>query len=205
VSHRLLTAGLRSDLVDRLESTGYLVEPVASGADAIQALAERPIDLIIVDIDVPDLEDLAHRRPATRPPVLCLAPCDSLERLVPELGAGVEDYVTKPCRVAELLARIEVLLRSRQGLLRHGDLLLDESACRVWRDGRRIELTAAEFRLLRLLMTNAGRVLSKQQLAWHVWDESREVNAIERLVSRLRQKVGGLIETRRGFGYSMSR
>ncbi|MEU4242628.1 response regulator transcription factor [Actinoplanes sp. NPDC026619] len=208
--HRLLAAGLRDELVDPLQSSGYLVEAVATGADAMVALGQQPVDLVIVDSDLPDLQEIAHRRPVLhRPPVLCVASCESLGRLVPELGTDIEDYVTKPCRVAELLARVEVLLRERArgDLLRRGDLLLDEKACRVWRGGRRIEVTAAEFRLLRHLLVNAGRVLTKEQLAWHVWNEPREVNAIERLISRLRQKIDEagppLIHTRRGFGYSM--
>jgi DNA-binding response OmpR family regulator len=159
-------------------------------------------------VEIPDIDDLARNRPvlADRPPVLCVAPCESLATLVPELSVGVGDYVTKPCRITELLARVHVLLGARrEPVLRHGDLLIDEAGCRARRGGRSLDLTPAEYRLLRHLLRNAGRVLSKEQLAWEVWNESRGGNAIERLVSRLRQKVDGsgpaLIHTRRGFGY----
>ncbi|MEV6348293.1 response regulator transcription factor [Actinoplanes sp. NPDC051851] len=215
---RLLAAvpdpGLRHALAARLGSSGYLVDAVETGAAAVGRLGEQRFDLIIVDVDIPDLRDLADHRPALaeRPPVLCVTSCESLELLVPEVGGDVGDYVTKPCRAAELLARVEVLLRARNAarepVLRHGDLLLDEVVYQAWRGDRRLEVTAAEYRLLRQLLLNAGRVLSKEQLAWQVWGESRDTGAIERLMSRLRHKVDqeqpALIHTRRGFGYWLS-
>ncbi|MER5550448.1 response regulator transcription factor [Streptomyces sp. NPDC002793] len=212
---RLLAAipepGLRRSLAARLGSSGYLVEAVGTGAAAVGYLGERRFDLIIVDMDIPDLWDLAHHRPALveRPPILCVTSCESLDRLVPEIGTEVDDYVTKPCRVAELLARVQVLLRAGNAAhgsgLRHEDLRLDEIVYQAWRGERRLDVTAAEYRLLRHLLLNAGQVLSKEQLAWQVWGESRATNTVERLMSRLRQKVDrtrpALIHTRRGFGY----
>lgn len=110
-----------------------------------------------------------------------------------------------------MLARARQLVRSREpsgwdGALRHGDLVLDYATRRARRGERTIELTPAECRLLRRLLVNAGRVLSKEQIGRHVWDEPPTDAAIERLVSRLRRKVNGggqaaLIHTRRGFGY----
>lgn len=118
------------------------------------------------------MHDLADDRPtlADRPPVLCLTACESLDRIVPELGSAVEDYVTKPYRVVELLARLQVLLRARDArrsetVLRHGELRLDESVFRAWRGERCLDVTPAEYRLLRHLLLNAGQVLSKEQLA----------------------------------------
>lgn len=212
---RLLAAapdpGLRRSLAARLGSSGYVVEAVETGAAAVEWLGRQRFDLIIVDMDIPDLRDLSRHRPTLveRPPILCVASCDSLEQLVPEIGTEVADYVTKPCRAAELLARVQVLLRAssaaREPVLRHEDLMLDEVVYQVWRGERRLEVTAAEYRLLRHLLLNAGRVLSKEQLAWQVWGESRATNTVERLMSRLRQKVDrtkpALIHTRRGFGY----
>ncbi|MGF0174615.1 response regulator transcription factor [Streptomyces sp. Marseille-Q5077] len=153
-----------------------------------------------------------HRRPPAPPPLLFLTTCDSLHRLVPELGLGEKDYVTKPLRIAEVLARVDVLLRrrrpERQAVLpRYGDLVLDDAACRARRGPRSLDLTPAEYRLLRHLLVNAGCVLSKEQISRHVWGDFRANEAIEKLVSRLRRKVDGdpgepaLIHTRRGFGY----
>ncbi|WP_342342138.1 response regulator transcription factor [Streptomyces prasinopilosus] len=114
-------------------------------------------------------------------------------------------------RIAELLARAQVLLRGRaperQGTHRYGDLVLDDSTCQAWRGSRQLDLTPAEYRLLRHLPANAERVLSKEQISRHVWGGYRADPAIEKLVSRLRRKVDeehpALIRTRRGFGYRL--
>ncbi|MER5478655.1 response regulator transcription factor [Streptomyces sp. NPDC002734] len=204
-------AGLRRSLTGRLGASGHAVEAVATGAEAVRLLGQRRFDLIVMDVDIPDLRDLSRHRPTLteRPPILCVASCESLDQLVPEIGTGVADYVTKPCRAAELLARVQVLLRAagpaRGPVLRYADLVLDEVVYQVWRGDRRLEVTAAQYRLLRHLLLNAGRVLSKEQLAWQVWGESRPANTVERLMSRLRVTVDraepALIHTRRGFGY----
>jgi DNA-binding response OmpR family regulator len=207
--------GVLNLLVTPLDLAGYRIRATGTGAQAWALLNEHPFDLIIVDVGIPDLEDLARGRrlaPADRPPILCLTTCDQLDRIVPELGFGVEDYVTEPYRIAEVLARAQVLLRGRHpqrrsGPLCHGDLLLDDLVCGAWRGRRALDLTAAEYRLLRHLLVHAGQVLTKDQLAWQVWREERADNAIERLVSRLRHKVDregpALIHTRRGFGYTL--
>ncbi|BAL88255.1 putative two-component system response regulator [Actinoplanes missouriensis 431] len=198
---------LRRSLAERLTAEGHAVTAVATGAEAMARITAGHVDLIVVDIDIPDLYDLAGRRPVLtdRPPIICMTTCEALSTLLPEVGTEIEDYVTKPCRIPELLARVEVQLR--QPVLRRGDLLLDEVTCQVWRGDRPIEVTAAEYRLLRHLLVHAGQVLSKEQLAQRVWGESRDVNTIERLVSRLRQKVDEagppLIHTKRGFGYRL--
>jgi two-component system, OmpR family, response regulator len=206
---------MRGALTAELTRDGYRVTAIATGAAAVRLLDEEQVDLVVVDVDTPDLPDLARERLtfSDRPPVLCVTACELLAELVPMLGTRIEDYITKPCRSAELLARAQVLVRDRSGtgpvdVLRHGDLLLDDAVRRAWRGDRPLEVTPAEYRLLRHLLRNAGRVLSKEQLARYVWGESREVNAIERLVSRLRQKVDetppALIHTHRGFGYRLS-
>ncbi|WP_305785619.1 response regulator transcription factor [Symbioplanes lichenis] len=199
----------RNELADRLGREGCAVRPAETGAQALALLDEHDFDLVIVDVEIADVDELARHRPALieRPPILCVCPCDALPSLVPELGVEVEDYVTKPARIAEVLARAEVLLRGKragraESALRHGDLQLDDVRFRARRGGRPLDLTPAEYRLLRHLMRNAGRVLSKEQLARHVWGEPRGANNVERLISRLRHKVGGaLIHTRHGFGY----
>ncbi|MBT2418928.1 response regulator transcription factor [Streptomyces sp. ISL-22] len=201
-----------------LELAGYRISLSATGAEALAGIAKRRFDLVVFDTDVPDTGNFdRERRPGLpyRPPVLLLTECASLDRLVPELGPGERDYVTKPFRVAEVLARIQVLLRgarpgpSRGNPLHHGDLVLDDTVCRARRGTRALDLTPAEYRLLRHLLVNAHRVLSKEQIGRHVWGEHRGDNAIEQLVSRLRRKVDrgapALIHTRRGFGYWLGR
>ncbi|MER7185366.1 response regulator transcription factor [Streptomyces hyaluromycini] len=201
-------------LISTLELAGYRTGAAGSGAEVARRLAEYRYDLVVMDAELPGLDDLAQGgrfKPAYRPPVLLLAACESLARLVPELGAGERDYVTKPFRIAEVLARVKVLLRGvgggdrRGGMLDHADLVLDDGACRARRGARILDLTPAEYRLLRHLLVNAEKVLSKEQISRYVWGEFRGGNAIEQLVSRLRRKVdrGGpaLIHTRRGFGY----
>ncbi|MFE4968555.1 response regulator transcription factor [Streptomyces sp. NPDC056660] len=200
-------------LTTTLELAGYRTGAAGGGAEVARRLVAQRFDLVVMDAELPGMDDLAQGRfkPAYRPPVLLLAACESLARLVPEIGAGERDYVTKPFRIAEVLARVKVLLRDagdggrRGGRLDHADLALDDSTCRARRGGRALDLTPAEYRLLRHLLVNAHKVLSKEQISRYVWGEFRGDNAIEQLVSRLRRKVdpGGpaLIHTRRGFGY----
>ncbi|TXS41881.1 DNA-binding response regulator [Streptomyces sp. uw30] len=197
-----------------LQLAGYRVGTAGTGAQGLDRLTGHGFDLAVWDaVLLSHLTRLprAASRPAG-PPVLFLTTCDSLHRLVPELGAGEQDYVTKPLRIAEVLARVDVLLRRRRpdghtGPLRYGDLVLDDATCRARRGSRPLDLTPAEYRLLRHLLGNAGCVLSKEQIGRHVWGEFRAGEAIEKLVSRLRRKVDrdpgepALIHTRRGFGY----
>jgi DNA-binding response OmpR family regulator len=218
--HLLLVVG-EPDLAELLSTTlelaGYRISVVASGTEALARLAEHRFDLLVVDATLPDMESLGRDRPAVtdRPPVLLLTVYEALDRLVPELGPGERDYVTKPFRVAEVLARIQVLLRGpgphrpRDGALSYRDLVLDDSRCEARRGARPLDLTPAEYRLLRHLLVNAHRVLSKEQIGRYVWGDFRGGNAIEQLVSRLRRKVDRdapvLIHTRRGFGYWLGR
>ncbi|WP_306209175.1 response regulator transcription factor [Actinoplanes sp. RD1] len=206
---------LRDELATELLRAGYRVATLSTGVAAVRLLAEQPVDLIVVDRDTADLDILGRQHAvfSERPPVLCVTGCEFLGELVPVLGTRVEDYITKPCRSAELLARAEVLVRERGttgpvDVLRHGDLVLDDVVRRAWRDGRLLEVTPAEYRLLRHMLLNAGRVLSKEQLSRQVWGDARQDATIERLVSRLRQKVdesgSTLIHTHRGFGYRLA-
>lgn len=196
-----------------LELAGYRTALAGTGGEALERLAEQRFDLMVVDAALPDMVSLARERPvvAHRPPVLVLTEYDSLGDLVPELGPGERDYVTKPVRVAEVLVRVQVLLRGthaghpRDGALSYRDLVLDDTLREARRGTRPLALTAAEYRLLRHLLVNAHRVLSKEQIGRYVWGDHRGDNSIEQLVSRLRRKVDrdapGLIHTRRGFGY----
>ncbi|RDG38993.1 response regulator transcription factor [Streptomyces corynorhini] len=215
---RVLIVGDDPPTVELLSTTmelaGYRIATAGSGPEALTRLVEHPADLVVLDMG---LEDLKHfsgypRLPvADRPPLLFLTACESLDSLAPGLGPGVSDYVVKPFRVAEVLARAQTLLRTRHHESRHGaaphfgDLTLDDNTCRAHRGRRTLDLTPAEYRLLRHLLLHAEQVLSKEQICRHVWGEDRADNAIEKLVSRLRRKVNQedppLIHTRKGFGY----
>ncbi|MFE6823086.1 response regulator transcription factor [Streptomyces sp. NPDC057690] len=198
--------GLAGLLVASLEPAGYRVGLTGTAAEALVRLGAHRFDLLVVDTARPDLTGVdAVGRPviAHRPPVLYLTSYDFLDRLLPEIDLGRKDYVTKPLRVPEMMARMRLLLRD--AVRGYGDLVLDGTVCRARRGTRDLGLTPAEYRLLRHLLDNADRVLSKEQLGRYVWGDRRGDNAIEQLVSRLRRKVDreatALIHTRRGFGY----
>ncbi|WP_369188224.1 response regulator transcription factor [Streptomyces sp. R08] len=198
-----------------LELAGYRIGIAGSGTEVVTRLAEQRFELVVIDAELPEMDALAQgRRLVThRPPVLLLTAWDALDKLLPELGAGERDYVTKPFRIAEVLARIQVLLRGRgggrDGALHYADLVLDDTTCQARRGRRTLDLTPAEYRLLRHLLVNAHKVLSKEQISRYVWGDFRGDNAMEQLVSRLRRKVDqegpALIHTRRGFGYWLGR
>ncbi|MFF7645173.1 winged helix-turn-helix domain-containing protein [Streptomyces canus] len=205
--------GVAELLSTTLKLAGYRTVLAGTGSEALERLSEQRFDLMIVDSSLPDMASLSQERPvvAHRPPALLLTEYDSLDDLVPELGPGERDYVTKPFRVAEVLARVQVLLRDahfghpRHGALSYRDLVLDDTLCQARRGTRPLTLTPAEYRLLRHLLVNAHQVLSKEQIGRYVWGDHRGDNSIEQLVSRLRRKVDrdapSLIHTRRGFGY----
>ncbi|MBR7825700.1 response regulator transcription factor [Actinospica sp. MGRD01-02] len=201
-------------LAATLDLAGYRVLVAESGAELMALFVRRRPDLVVLDLDLPGIAELGRGRriaPAERPPVLFLAANDSAPTMVRELAAGEADYVTRPLRIREVLARLQALLSApgKQVLQRYGDLVLDDAICLARRGQNVLALTPAEYRLLRHLLVNAGRVLSKEQVSLHVWGEVRDGNAVEQLVSRLRRKVNqsgpALIRTRRGFGYTLGR
>jgi two-component system OmpR family response regulator len=178
----------------------------------------RPV-LIVLDVMLPDMDGFAvtERLAADRVkvPILFLTARDAVEDKVRGLTLGGDDYVTKPFSIEELVARIRALLRrtdpvGEAGPLVFADLELDDQTHEVHRAGTPVELTATEFRLLRYLIQNAPRVLSKAQILDHVWnyDFGGDANIVETYVSYLRRKVDGigppLIQTVRGVGYRLA-
>jgi two-component system OmpR family response regulator len=203
-------------LAGSLRLAGFEVVTAASGAEALRAAAASRPDLMLLDVMMPDGDgfEVVRRMRSSGPdvPVIFLSARDGVRERVAGLALGGDDYVTKPFSLDEVLERIRAVLR-RTGRavanprLRVADLELDEDGHEVRRDGILISLTPTEFRLLRFLMLNAGRVLGKGQILDHVWghNPAAEGNVVEPCVSYLRRKVDQgeprLIHTIRGVGY----
>jgi two-component system OmpR family response regulator len=210
----LLSATLR--LID------FDVRAAGGGNEALLAAAEFDPDLVVLDVMLPDLDgfQVAQRlRAAGRPvPVLFLTARDAVEDRISGLTVGGDDYVTKPFSLEEVVLRIRAILRrthaepspaADDGVLRYADLEMDEDAHEVRRGGKLVELSPTEFKLLRYLLTNAGRVVSKAQILDRVWsyDFGGEGRIVESYVYYLRRKIDKvappLIHTVRGVGYSL--
>jgi two-component system OmpR family response regulator len=202
-----------------LRFQGFTVETVHSGQAALSAVGSFKPDLIVLDVMLPDLDgfEVANRLggPRGRVPVIFLTARDATEDKIRGLSIGGDDYVTKPFSLEELVARVRTILR-RAGLsepessrLTFEDLELDEDAHEVMRAGEPIDLTATEYRLLRYLMLNPRRVLTRAQLLEHVWDYDfgGDARVLETYVSYLRKKLdqhgAPLIHTVRGVGYAL--
>ena len=201
---------------------GYDVKRLSGGRELLAAVEDRRPDLVILDVMMPDLmgtEVLRRLRSSERVgahlPVILLTARDATQDKVEGLRLGSDDYVTKPFSIEELVERVKAILRRtgttapNEHVLRFEDLSLDEETREVFRDGRSIELTPTEFRLLHYLLANARRVLTREQILLNVWDYDFDGNAsvLETYVSYLRQKVDAdgpqLIQTVRGVGYSL--
>jgi two-component system OmpR family response regulator len=207
-----------ADFVARgLRESGFAVDQAADGEEGLEAALQHPYDAAIVDLMLPKLDGLAVidalRRRGRTTPVLILSARRSVDDRVRGLQAGGDDYLTKPFAFAELLARVQALVR-RASLspepttLTIGDLSLDLLTRKVVRSGTSIELRPREFALLEYLMRNAGKVVSKTMILSHVWDYSfdPQTNIVDVLVSRLRDKIDRPFETKRlqtvrGVGY----
>ncbi|OKJ74162.1 response regulator transcription factor [Streptomyces sp. CB02460] len=212
-------ASLTELLSMALRYEGWEVRSAGDGAAAVRtARAFRP-DVVILDVMLPDMDGLAVlgrlRRELSDVPVLFLTARDSVEDRIAGLTAGGDDYVTKPFSLEEVVARLRGLIRRSgtaaaargESQLVVGDLMLDEDSHEVSRDGKNIHLTATEFELLRFLMRNPRRVLSKAQILDRVWnyDFGGQANVVELYISYLRKKIDAgrspMIHTRRGAGY----
>jgi two-component system OmpR family response regulator len=206
----VLSGRLRTELAQ----AGFAVDVAADGVDAEFMGESEPYTVVVLDLGLPGrsgLDVLRHWRAAGNPvPVLILTARDAWHEKVDGFKAGADDYLGKPFHVAELLARLQALLRRGvarpHGPLRVAGLELDEDTqtARVLATDETFELTGTEFRLLRYFMRHPGRVLSKTRLAEHVYDfdTERDSNVLEVYINRLRRKFGReLIATRRGQGY----
>jgi two-component system, OmpR family, response regulator len=198
-----------------LRFAGFEVATANSGADAVATAREGRPDLIVLDVMLPDLDGFEVirrlREGGVRTPVVFLTARDTTDDKIRGLTLGGDDYVTKPFSLEELTARIRAVLRRTAGeeapaRLKFADLELDEESHEVWRAGTRVSLSPTEFKLLRYLMANANRVLSKAQILDHVWhyDFRGDDSIVESYISYLRRKVDvvepRLIHTLRGVG-----
>ncbi|HWG02646.1 MAG TPA: response regulator transcription factor [Trebonia sp.] len=211
-------ATIRELLAGSLRFAGYEVVTAASGDAAIRAAATARPDLILLDVMMPDGDGFetvrrlrAHDQHVA---VIFLTARDEVSDRVNGFALGADDYVTKPFSLDEVLARIRAVLKRTRldapdTVLRVADLELDENIHEVRRAGTLVPLTPTEFRLLRFLMLNAGRVLSKGQILDHVWEynPAGDGNVVEPCISYLRRKVDQreprLIHTIRGVGYML--
>lgn len=212
---------IRELLAASLRFAGFDVEVAADGQQAVRMALESSPDLVVLDVMLPDLDGFTVtrrlREQGKHIPVVFLTARDDTSDKIAGLTVGGDDYVTKPFSLDEVIARIRAVLRRARtsaaladdSLLRVGDLELDEDAHEVRRDGQEIELSPTEFTLLRYLMLNAGRVLSKSQILDHVWayNWGGDGAIVESYISYLRRKVDApfdaepLIHTKRGVGY----
>ncbi|MBW3078151.1 response regulator transcription factor [Bifidobacterium simiiventris] len=219
---------IRELLVASLHFAGFEVATAASGSEAIEVIEKTDPDLIVLDVMLPDIDGFTVtrriRQEGIGAPVLFLTARDDTQDKVMGLTVGGDDYVTKPFSLEEVVARIRAILRRTREqveddpIIRVGDLEINEDSHDVSRAGQAIDLSPTEYKLLRYLMDNEGRVLSKAQILDHVWqyDWGGDAAIVESYISYLRKKVDGitytdangetrkvtpLIETKRGIGY----
>jgi two-component system copper resistance phosphate regulon response regulator CusR len=202
-----------------LREQAYAVDATADGEDALYKASVNDYDAVILDLLIPGRDGFEVcrelRASGSSVPVIMLTARDAVPDRVAGLDSGADDYLTKPFEVAELLARLRALLRRglavRPALLTVADLRIDTRAHAVTRAGRGIELTAKEYALLEYLARERGRVLTRAEIAEHVWDENFDPfsNLIDVNINRLRRKIDDgfaprLIHTRRGEGYMLA-
>lgn len=222
-THRVLVVDDEQSILElismALRYQGFEVETAATGREALAAVKSFRPHLMVLDVMLPDMEgfDVAQRLGAQRNgvPIIFLTARDSTEDKVRGLSGGGDDYMTKPFSLEELVARIRTILRRsgqatpESGTLVFEDLELDEESHEVSRAGEPVELTATEYRLLRYLMLNPRRVMTRAQLLDHVWDYDfgGDARVLETYISYLRKKIDAhgppLIRTVRGVGYAL--
>lgn len=210
---------IRELLSTSLRFAGFGVRAVGNGAQTISAVLEEEPDLIILDVMLPDMNGFSVtkrlRSAGYTAPIIFLTAKDDTEDKVEGLNSGGDDYVTKPFSLDEIIARINAVLRrtiqeDEESMLEVGPISLDQDTHEVTVSGTAVELSPTEFKLLRYLMQNANRVLSKAQILDHVWeyDFNGDAGIVESYISYLRRKLDpltdeSLIQTKRGFGYML--
>lgn len=215
---------IRELLATSLRFAGFEVFAAEDGLSALKLVRDTEPDLVVLDVMLPDMDGFTvtrrMREKGQHMPVLFLTARDDTQDKIAGLTVGGDDYVTKPFSLEEVVARIRAVLRRTHpipvddAVLRFADLELDDDSHEVRRSGEAIELSPTEFKLLRYLMLNPGRVLSKAQILDHVWqyDWAGDANIVESYISYLRRKIDAitlpdgstpepLIATKRGVGY----
>jgi two-component system, OmpR family, response regulator len=203
---------IAAEVANALEGAGYVAEVSHDGEDAWFRAETQPFDAIVLDLGLPQLDGLSVlkrlRAADVSTPVLILTARGSWMERVDGIDAGADDYLTKPFHTEELLARLGAVLRRLAGrdtpVLKAGQITIDTRRMRVVVDGKPIPLSPLEYRLLRYLVHNSNRMVSKAELAEHVYSDDTEPdsNTLEVVVGRIRRKMGAdLVRTQRGFGY----
>lgn len=203
---------IAEDVARALSSGGFRVEHLADGQDAWFRGGTEGYDLIVLDLGLPKLDGLSvlkrWRAEGVETPVIVLTARGAWTERVEGIDAGADDYLPKPFRMEELLARVRALVRRAGGrgasVQSFGDLSIDFNRMSVLRSGIPVEVTPLEFRLLAFLAINRDRTIAPSELLEHLYgdEDAREANALEAVVARLRRKIGpGIVGNRRGFGY----
>ncbi len=209
------TRELAAQLRRALGEAGFAVDVAGDGAEGLYLGETEPYDAVVLDLGLPRLDGLSvlrrWRAAGKATPVLILTARDSWSEKVDGLNAGADDYLAKPFAMAELVARLNALIRRASGVaspeLEFGEVKLDTALRAVTRAGAPVKLTALEYGLFAYLALHAGRPVSKTELTEHLYaqDFDRDSNTLEVIVARLRKKLGdGLIETLRGQGYRLN-
>jgi len=205
---------LQRQLRGALEGAGYAVDTASDGEDGHYLGSTENYDAVILDLGLPEVDGLSvldkWRKEGRATPVLVLTARDSWSDKVAGLDAGADDYLAKPFKTEELVARLRALIRRSTGNasseLAAGDVRLDTRSGRVTLKGDPVKLTAQEFKLLSYLMHNKGKMVSRTELIEHIYDQDfdRDSNTIEVFITRIRKKLGAdIINTTRGLGYSL--
>lgn len=203
---------IAADIARALQAAGYVVDAVRDGEEAWFRGDTEDYGAVVLDLGLPGMDGLSvlkrWRANGRHMPVLILTARGSWSERVEGIDAGADDYLPKPFRMEELLARLRSIVRRSAGhassVLQAGAVTLDERQMKVTLDGVPVALSPLEYRLIAYLLHHRGRVVSQLELSENVYghDEMHDSNAVEVLIGRLRKKIGAeLIETRRGFGY----